>query len=155
MECSLSAMGSYFSRRPCSREASGTSLGERHRRGRTTSGKRELSCGVADLNHDVSILLPGEEARGARKCFDDDHAAAAAWAWMREDAARVDRRHWGACPLARMGDVVGAGAGCESRFAGGAALAAPRLRVARAVVRTKIEASRTEGVLSDEDARFG
>jgi hypothetical protein len=43
---------------------------------------------VADLNHDVSILLPGEEARGASTfdCFDDDHAAAAAWAWMREDA---------------------------------------------------------------------
>ena len=42
-ECSLAAMGSYFSRRPCSREAPGASLGERRRRG----GKREPSCGVA------------------------------------------------------------------------------------------------------------
>jgi hypothetical protein len=38
----------------------------------------------------VSILIsPSQEARGARprfECFDDDHAAAAAWAWMCEDA---------------------------------------------------------------------
>jgi hypothetical protein len=43
-ECSLAAMGSYFSRRPCSLEAPGASLGERCRRG----GKRELGCGLAD-----------------------------------------------------------------------------------------------------------
>src|ERR1700724_4632063 len=67
------------------------------------------------------------ERRGARsastfECFDDDHAAATAWAWTREDArlgliavigALVlawDRRDE---QLARVGDVVGADAACE------------------------------------------
>ena len=68
------------------------------------------------------------ERRGARsastfECFDDDHAAATAWAWTREDArlgliavigALVlfawDRRGE---QLTRVGDVVGADAACE------------------------------------------
>jgi len=37
----------FFWLRPCSGEAAGGCLGERQRRGRTTSGKREPGCGMA------------------------------------------------------------------------------------------------------------
>jgi hypothetical protein len=36
-------------------ESAGASLGERERRGRTTSGKREPSCGAAD--EAISIMM--------------------------------------------------------------------------------------------------
>ena len=90
-ECSLLAMGRYLSRRRCPGEATGGYLGERQRRRRATSDKREPSRGVA--GDAISIIIDPDFAErkatrsaSAIETLNAGHATAAAWAGMREEA---------------------------------------------------------------------